>query len=278
MRLTGRPEAQVQLTSGTPRSRAGSAPTRTPTRSSTTPSRSTRQHGRPEHGRAAPRPQDRRVTLPEVRGNFKGAFPAIYGEGARGPRTSASRPGERFTAKLGDGSVVIAAITCTNTSNPTVMVGAGLVAKKAVEAGLKVDPSVKTSLAPGSKVVTDYLNDAGALPYLDQLGFNLVGYGCTTCIGNSGPLLDTVEAAIGARTGRHRRAQRQPQLRGASALVRAQYLASPPLVVAYALVSTHGHRPHHRADRHRHRRQGCLSARHLAEHPGGRSRRRSPQR
>src|SRR5690606_19526503 len=91
----------------------------------------------------------------------------------------------------------IAAITsCTNTSNPSVMLGAGLLAKKAVERGLKVPPYVKTSLAPGSKVVTEYLHEAGLFPYLDQLGFNLVGYGCTTCIGNSGPLPEAVAAAI----------------------------------------------------------------------------------
>lgn len=139
---------------------------------------------------------------------------------------------------LTDGSVVIAAITsCTNTSNPSVMVGAGLVAKKAVEAGLRAAPWVKTSLAPGSKVVTDYLTDAGLVPYLEQLGFNLVGYGCTTCIGNSGPLPPEVSAAI-----------EEGDLVACSVLsgnrnfegrinpdVRANYLASPPLVVAYAL-------------------------------------------
>src|SRR5206468_541820 len=99
--------------------------------------------------------------------------------------------------KLHHGSVVIAAITsCTNTSNPSVMVAAGLVAKKAVERGLRSQPWVKTSLAPGSKVVTDYLNQAGLMPYLEQLRFHLVGYGCTTCIGNSGPLPDPVSAAV----------------------------------------------------------------------------------
>src|SRR5207244_9344298 len=101
---------------------------------------------------------------------------------------------------LRDGHVVIAAITsCTNTSNPSVMVGAGLLAKKAVERGLTRQPWVKTSLAPGSKVVTEYLRRAGLQPYLDQLGFNLVGYGCTTCIGNSGPLPDEVAAEVEAR-------------------------------------------------------------------------------
>jgi aconitate hydratase len=137
-----------------------------------------------------------------------------------------------------DGSVVIAAITsCTNTSNPSVMIAAGLVAKKAVEHGLKSKAWVKTSLAPGSKVVMDYLTDAGLMPYLEELKFNLVGYGCTTCIGNSGPLPEDVAAAV-----------QKEKLTVASVLsgnrnfegrvnplVRANYLASPPLVVAYAL-------------------------------------------
>ena len=140
--------------------------------------------------------------------------------------------------ELQDGAVVIAAITsCTNTSNPSVMVAAGLLAKKAVEAGLKTRPWVKTSLAPGSKVVTEYLGEAGLTPYLEQLGFHTVGYGCTTCIGNSGPLPGPVSAAIA-----------EDELVAVSVLsgnrnfegrisseVRANYLASPPLVVAYAL-------------------------------------------
>ena len=142
------------------------------------------------------------------------------------------------TFELQNGSVVIAAITsCTNTSNPSVMVGAGLVAKKAVERGLKAKPWVKTSLAPGSKVVTDYLDKSGLTPYLEALNFHLVGYGCTTCIGNSGPLPPPISEAIQAGN-----------LVAASVLsgnrnfegrisseVRANYLASPPLVVAYAL-------------------------------------------
>ncbi|MFC7392771.1 aconitate hydratase AcnA [Scopulibacillus cellulosilyticus] len=142
---------------------------------------------------------------------------------------------------LKTGAVVIAAITsCTNTSNPSVMLGAGLVAKKAVEKGLKVPSYVKTSLAPGSKVVTDYLEDAGLTPYLNDLGFNTVGYGCTTCIGNSGPLPEEVEKAItdGDMTvaavlsgNRNFEGRIHP-------LVRANYLASPPLVVAYALAGS----------------------------------------
>jgi aconitate hydratase len=140
--------------------------------------------------------------------------------------------------RLSDGAVVIAAITsCTNTSNPALLIGAGLVAKKAVEKGLKAAPWVKTSLAPGSKVVTDYLAKAGLTPYLDQLGFDLVGYGCTTCIGNSGPLSEKVAGAIAEHDmivaavlsgNRNFEGRIHPQ-------VRANYLASPPLVVAYAL-------------------------------------------
>jgi aconitate hydratase len=139
---------------------------------------------------------------------------------------------------LQDGSVVIAAITsCTNTSNPSVMMAAGLLAKKAVEKGLSVQPWVKTSLAPGSKVVTEYYREAGLTPYLDQLGFNLVGYGCTTCIGNSGPLpteiSKTIEerdlVAVAVLSGNRNFEGR------INSDVRANYLASPPLVVAYAL-------------------------------------------
>jgi aconitate hydratase len=144
----------------------------------------------------------------------------------------------KFNTEIGHGSVLIAAITsCTNTSNPGVMLGAGLLAKKAVERGLRVNPVVKTSLAPGSRVVSDYLNKTGLQPYLDQLGFNLVGYGCTTCIGNSGPLHAAVEEAI-----------TKNELVAASVLsgnrnfearvhqnIKANFLMSPPLVVAFAL-------------------------------------------
>ncbi len=133
---------------------------------------------------------------------------------------------------------MIAAITsCTNTSNPSVMLAAALLARKAVEAGLPSQPWVKTSLAPGSRVVTDYLDRAGLTPYLDKLGFSLVGYGCTTCIGNSGPLPDEVAKAVDAGDltvvavlsgNRNFEGRIHPQ-------VRASYLASPPLCVAYAL-------------------------------------------
>ncbi len=145
---------------------------------------------------------------------------------------------------LSDGSIVIAAITsCTNTSNPYVMVAAGLLAKKAVEAGLTMPPWVKTSLAPGSRVVTDYYTRAGLLPYLDALRFNVVGYGCTTCIGNSGPLPTDVSKAIEEHGlvavsvlsgNRNFEGRISPE-------VRANYLMSPPLVVAYALA---GHISH----------------------------------
>ncbi|TAH53637.1 MAG: aconitate hydratase AcnA [Chloroflexota bacterium] len=145
------------------------------------------------------------------------------------------------SATIGHGAVVIAAITsCTNTSNPSVMVGAGLVAKKAVEKGLQVKPYVKTSMAPGSKVVHEYLTKAGLLPYLEQLGFDIVGYGCTTCIGNSGPLPEPVAEAINAGNlvaaavlsgNRNFEGRVHPH-------VKANFLASPPLVVAYALAGT----------------------------------------
>jgi len=147
--------------------------------------------------------------------------------------------GRRFSLK--HGSVVIAAITsCTNTSNPSVMIAAGLLAKKACEHGLEVKPYVKTSLAPGSRVVTEYYKSAGLTEYLDRLGFNLVGYGCTTCIGNSGPLPEPIAKAINENDlvvaavlsgNRNFEGRVHP-------LTRANYLASPPLVVAYALAGT----------------------------------------
>ncbi|MFP4542217.1 MAG: aconitate hydratase [Opitutales bacterium] len=141
-------------------------------------------------------------------------------------------------SEIGHGSIVIAAITsCTNTSNPSVMMGAGLVAKKAVEKGLRVEPTVKTSLAPGSRVVTDYLKASGLDTYLDQLGFNLVGYGCTTCIGNSGPLDAEIEEAIAEGnlvTASVLSGNRNFEARVHSS-VKANFLMSPPLVVAYAL-------------------------------------------
>ncbi len=184
------------------------------------------------------RPQDR-INLPDVKQNFlDGLNAAPKSAQVASMESEGGTQGEKYSSVIPDGSVVIAAITsCTNTSNPSVMIAAGLVAKKAVERGLSVKPWVKTSLAPGSKVVMDYLNDAGLVPYLEKLHFNLVGYGCTTCIGNSGPLPDEVAAAV-----------QKEKLTVASvlsgnrnfegrinSLVRANYLASPPLVVAYAL-------------------------------------------
>ncbi len=175
------------------------------------------------------RPQDR-IDLKDVKKNFLtglGEAPRKVMLGANGT-----------AVEIQDGAVVIAAITsCTNTSTPSVMLAAGLLAKKAVERGLKTQPWVKSSLAPGSKVVMDYLNDAGLVPYLEELKFNLVGYGCTTCIGNSGPLSDDVSHAIQSEKlvvaavlsgNRNFEGRINP-------LVRANYLASPPLVVAYAI-------------------------------------------
>ena len=142
---------------------------------------------------------------------------------------------------IGNGDVLIAAITsCTNTSNPSVLLAAGLLAKKAVEAGLKVQPHIKTSLAPGSRIVTEYLTQAGLLPYLEKLGFALAGYGCTTCIGNSGDLTPEINEAINASDlvcaavlsgNRNFEARIHPNLK-------ANFLASPPLVVAYAIAGT----------------------------------------
>jgi aconitate hydratase len=200
------------------------------------------------------RPQDR-VPLPRVWESFHSVFKGepeperddlvrLEGEGGEQPThgDAGVAVAERPLVKVGHGSVVIAAITsCTNTSNPSVMVAAGLLAKKAVEAGLEVPPYVKTSIAPGSRVVTDYLKQAGLMEYLEKLGFYLVGYGCTTCIGNSGPLASAeverevadgdLNVAAVLSGNRNFEARIHP-------LVRASYLASPPLVVAYALAGT----------------------------------------
>jgi aconitate hydratase len=190
------------------------------------------------------RPQDR-VPLTAAKEQFALSLSSILSErkGAKapGPAAAAVAAPAVATGELDHGAVVVAAITsCTNTSNPSVMIGAGLLAKKAVERGLRVKPWVKTSLAPGSKVVTEYLDKAGLTRYLDELGFNLAGYGCMTCIGNSGPLPDDVAAAVKAGNlvvasvlsgNRNFEGRIQP-------LVRANYLASPPLVVAYALAGT----------------------------------------
>ena len=216
------------------------------------------------------RPQDR-VRLADMRQQFANDLPGLLPDGFAIPsreraegegqeRTGESWAGEGGSepvkvlaeksdrccivdlegqeTEIGDGTVVIAAITsCTNTSNPSVMVGAGLLAKRAVELGLSVKPWVKTSMAPGSQVVTDYLTEAGLLPYLEQLHFDVVGYGCTTCIGNSGPLPENIHQAIeenGLVVAAVLSGNRNFEAR-IHPLVRANYLASPGLVVAYAL-------------------------------------------
>src|SRR6202030_1178082 len=182
------------------------------------------------------RPQDR-IALGDTGKSFDTELPRL----APGVTAARSQKVEGADYQLHDGDVVIAAITsCTNTSNPSVLIAAGLVAKKAVEKGLKVKPWVKTSLAPGSQVVTDYLKAAGLTKSLDALGFNLVGYGCTTCIGNSGPLPEPISdavqkgdlVAVSVLSGnRNFEGRVNPD-------VRANYLPSPPLVVAYALAGS----------------------------------------
>ena len=190
------------------------------------------------------RPQDR-IELPKLKQEFTTAFSKPVTENGFGMkaddlgkiRADIETPGQARTA-IGHGSVLIASITsCTNTSNPSVMLAAGLLAKKAVECGLSVNPSVKASLAPGSRVVTDYLNQTGLQPYLDRLGFNLVGYGCATCIGNSGPLAAPIEEAVvknnlvaaSVLSGNRNFEARVHQN------IKANFLMSPPLVVAFAL-------------------------------------------
>ena len=184
------------------------------------------------------RPQDR-VALGEAAGAFRTALTGEFGKDETALATRTAVEGEGHD--LGEGDVVIAAITsCTNTSNPSVLIAAGLLARNAIDKGLKVKPWVKTSLAPGSQVVTDYLTKAGLTKPLDTLGFNLVGYGCTTCIGNSGPLAEPISKAVQAGdlvavsvlSGNRNFEGR------VNSDVRANYLASPPLVVAYALAGS----------------------------------------
>src|SRR5690606_6665014 len=184
------------------------------------------------------RPQDR-IALTDAKPALARSLAAL--PGAPKPNPATVRLPDAGEFRIDHGAVVIAAITsCTNTSNPAVMMAAGLLAKKAVERGLRRKPWVKTSLAPGSRVVTDYYEKAGLTTYLDQFGFNLVGYGCTTCIGNSGPLIPEVSEAVRAN-----------DLAVVSVLsgnrnfegrihseVKLNYLMSPPLVVAYALAGT----------------------------------------
>jgi aconitate hydratase len=237
LRLTGRDESQIALVEGYAKAqglfRTAATPDAVYTESCAL------DLGSVEPSLAGPRrPQDR-VPLTKAKASFADTLPDLK----KGVKVASSGGGAAVATatQLEHGSVVIAAITsCTNTSNPSVMIGAGLVAKKAVELGLTRKPWVKTSLAPGSKVVTDYLKKAGLDTYLDQIGFNLVGYGCTTCIGNSGPLPEAVSMEIAERglvvasvlSGNRNFEGRIQQE------VRANYLASPPLVVAYALAGS----------------------------------------
>ncbi|HTH48089.1 MAG TPA: aconitate hydratase AcnA [Candidatus Limnocylindria bacterium] len=185
------------------------------------------------------RPQDR-IELPKLKDSFVSAFSKPVTEAGFGKKAEdfATVTAEVHGAKIGHGSVLIAAITsCTNTSNPSVMLAAGLLAKKAVQKGLTVSPAVKSSLAPGSRVVTEYLDKTGLTPFLDQLGFQTVGYGCTTCIGNSGPLDAKIEEAVvkndlvaaSVLSGNRNFEARVHQN------IKANFLMSPPLVVAFAL-------------------------------------------
>ena len=192
------------------------------------------------------RPQDR-VPLTAMQSSFRKALGTPVKEQGFGlsdtdkSKTVTTQLASGQNVQLGHGAILIAAITsCTNTSNATVLIAAGLVAKKAVEAGLTVSPHVKTSLAPGSRVVTEYLTRSGLLPYLEKIGFNVVGYGCTTCIGNSGPIAPEIEQAVSQNSlvaSAVLSGNRNFEGRIHSA-IKANYLASPPLVVAYALAGT----------------------------------------
>src|SRR5258706_731508 len=188
------------------------------------------------------RPQDR-INLDKVKSTFSNLFSAPVKESGFGKKADElQKPYKTYDGiDIRNGDVLIAAITsCTNTSNPGVLLAAGLLAKKAVELGLTVKPHIKTSLAPGSRVVTDYLTRAGLLPYLEKLGFYLAGYGCTTCIGNAGPLAQPIEEIVGTNElvcaavlsgNRNFEARIHPN-------IRANFLASPPLVVAYAIAGS----------------------------------------
>jgi aconitate hydratase len=239
LRLTGRDEAQVDLVE-----RYYKAQGMFRTESSPDPEYTVKVDfdlSKIEPSLAGPkRPQDR-VALPDVAKNFLAAYPngAAHATGVDAPvRKGVKVKLDGGEAVVGDGSVVIAAITsCTNTSNPSVMIGAGLIARNALRRGLKSKPWVKTSMAPGSRVVTSYLERAGLLGHLEKLGFGVVGYGCTTCIGNSGPLPQPVAEAVQDHDlvaaavlsgNRNFEGRVHPQ-------VKANYLASPMLVVAYAL-------------------------------------------
>ncbi|MEM9227042.1 MAG: aconitate hydratase AcnA, partial [Verrucomicrobiota bacterium] len=211
---------------------------------------------------AGPRKPQERIDVPKLKNTFQSLLEQPVSDGGYGvePTEFDRRCDVNYTSSstrwqddggalvaaetvpnIGHGSVLIAAITsCTNTSNPSVMLAAALLARNAVEAGLSVEPTVKCSLAPGSRVVTDYMNETGLQPYLDQLGFNLVGYGCTTCIGNSGPLDNEIEEAIVegnlvAASVLSGNRNFEARVHGS---IKANFLMSPPLVVAYALAGT----------------------------------------
>ncbi len=236
LRNTGRPEARISLVAAYAKAQGLFRTKNTPDPVFTDVLKL--ELGSVEPSLAGPkRPQDR-VPLKEVKSGFAGAMEKEFGKGAeQGKRV----PVEGRQHDLGHGDVVIAAITsCTNTSNPSVMIGAGLLARKAVQKGLTVKPWVKTSLAPGSQVVAEYLEKSGMQKDLDKLGFNLVGFGCTTCIGNSGPLDPAISKAINdhdlvaaAVLSGNRNFEGR-----VNADVRANYLASPPLVVAYAIAGS----------------------------------------
>ena len=236
LRFTGRPEEQVDLVEAYAKAQGlWHDPDHEPEYSDTLEL----DLGTVQPSIAGPkRPQDR-IALADAKPAFAKALAALPGSPTSNPRVVHMDPGMDFS--IDHGAVVIAAITsCTNTSNPAVMIAAGLLAKRAVEKGLRTKPWVKTSLAPGSRVVTDYYEKAGLNPYMDKLGFNLVGYGCTTCIGNSGPLIPAVSDGVRAN-----------DLAVCSVLsgnrnfegrihseVKMNYLMSPPLVVAYALAGS----------------------------------------
>ena len=216
-RLTGREDDHVAVHRSVLQARRKcSSPRRRP--SPSTPKSSSWIFATVEPSIAGPkRPQDR-IPVRGVRAAFDDAMSKSVKDGGYGIEASARGTAVRVNldggVELRHGATVIAAITsCTNTSNPSVMIGAGLVAKKAVERGLHVKPYVKTSLAPGSTVVSEYLEESGLQHYLDQLGFEVVGYGCTTCIGNSGPIPEVIAAAIEQGSWSRVRAERQSQLR-----------------------------------------------------------------
>ncbi len=238
LRLTGRPERQIDLVEAYAKEQGlWHEPDHEPRYSE----RVELDLGEVVPSLAGPtRPQDR-VALTDAKTAFQRSLPEVLPAGTDTNDEAEVELAEGTTFRLGHGHVVIAAITsCTNTSNPSVMIAAGLLAKAAVERGLTSHPWVKTSLAPGSKVVMDYYERAGLTPYLEKLGFDLVGYGCTTCIGNSGPLLPEISKAVSDHDlavvsvlsgNRNFEGRINPD-------VRMNYLASPPLVVAYALAGT----------------------------------------